>query len=135
MLAKMIEQLARELEMDSASLATQMPGVYEFPVDEDISAFISEIPYGFSITCTFAECPPKEKEEEFFTNALLANLYGQGTEGCILGLNDEAEKLILSRKVNYNIDYKEFRDIVEDFLNSVEFWQQEIKAYSGIKIA
>ncbi len=134
MLAKKIEQLANELEMDSASLATQMPGVYEFPVDENISAFISEIPHGFTLTCTIADCPPSEHDEEFYTQALLANLFGEGTDGCILGIDEEAKKLTLARKIDYEIDYKEFRDIVEDFLNTVEFWQQEVRVY-GTKIA
>jgi hypothetical protein len=132
MLAKYIQQLVKELEMQG-SLATEVPGVYDFPIDEEISVTISDIPQGFTMTSTFADAP-SENEELFYTQALLANLYGEGTEGCILGLDAEGEKLILSRKIDYNIEYKEFKDLIEDFLNNVEFWRDEVKVY-GTKVA
>ena len=126
-----MQQLTLELEIEG-SLATEIPGVYAFPVDDDVFVLISEIPRGFTLTCTFSECP-EGSEEEFYTQALLANLYGQGTDGCVLGLDAEGKRLTLSRKIDYTIEFQEFRDIIEDFLNSVDFWIDESKAY-GIKL-
>ena len=68
--------------------------------------------------------------EEFFTQALLAHLYSHGTEGSTLGLDAEGEISKLSRKIDYNINYQEFKDIIEDFTNTVEFCQQETGAYN-----
>src|SRR3989337_3543552 len=99
MLEKFIQQLTKELELEG-SLATEVPGVYSFPVDEDISVMIAEIPRGFTMTCTFSE-RPESNEEEFYTQALLANLYAEGTDGCVLGLDSEGKRIVLSRKIDY----------------------------------
>ena len=131
MLENFMKQLTKDLEIEE-SLDTGVPGVYMFPVDENIGIDISEIPHGFTLACTFGECP-EENEEEFYTHALLANLFGQGTDQSVLGLDAEAKRLSLSRKVDYPIEYREFRDMVEDFLNAVEFWNEESSAY-GTKI-
>jgi len=131
MLDKYIQKLSKEIGIEG-SLATEVPGVYAFPLDEDITVSITEIPHGFTMTCTFSECP-EENEEEFYTHALLANLYGEGTDGCVLGIDAEGKRLILSRKVDYDIEYNEFMDLVEDFMNSVDFWKDEAVAY-GTKL-
>lgn len=130
MLDKFMQQLAKDFEV--ASFATEVPGVYEIPVDEGIDVKIAPIPQGFAVTCSISDVP-NQFEEEFYTQALIANLYGKGTEGCVLGLNSEGKGLTLSREIDYNIEYKEFADLIEDFLNSVDFWRQEAQAY-GTKL-
>lgn len=130
MLAKFIQQLTKDLEIQG-SLATEVPGVYQFPIDDELTALISEIPQGFTMSCTFVDCP-KGNDEELFTQLLFANLYSEGTEGCIIGLDEEGLKLTLSRKIDYNIDYKEFKDLIEDFLNTIDFWRVEVKAYAKV---
>ena len=131
MLDKFIKQLTKDLELEG-SLATEVPGVYSIPVDEDTFVLISSIPRGFSLSCTICE-KPNENLEEFYTQALLANLFSKGTEGSILGLDSDGEEVILSRDVDWDINNQEFQYIIEDFLNSVEFWKKEVKAYYIIK--
>lgn len=129
MLDSFMQQLGKELELEN-SLSTEVPGVYAIPLDEDLNVLITEIPRGFELTCTVCESPT-EQQEEFYTQALFANLFSQGTEGCVLGLDATGEDVTLSRLVDYDINYQEFRDIIEDFLNSVEFWVQETGAYTN----
>lgn len=128
MLGNFIEQLVKDLELETP-LTTEVPGVYSFPLDEGLSILISEIPRGFSLMCFVCPCP-KNNEELFFTQMMLANLFGQGTRGAILGLNPEGTVLTLSLVIDYTFDYKEFRDTLEDFINSVDFWREEALAYS-----
>ncbi len=130
MLDTFMQQLTKELEIEG-SLATEVPGVYTIPVNENLSVLISEIPRGFSITCTMADSP-KKNEEEFFSQALLANMFGNGTDGCTLGLTEDGEQLILSRSIDYEVNFQEFTDVIEDFLNAVDLWRQEAKAYGTI---
>lgn len=131
MLDAFVQQLMKDMDIKE-SLATEVPGVYAIPVDENTTAVAATIPRGFSLRCDIGPINP-ENEDLFFSHALQANLFGQGTEGNILGLDGEGKKLILSREIDYNIEYKEFRDIIEDFLNSVDFWREEAQAY-GTKI-
>lgn len=123
MLDPFIQQLVKELEIEG-SLATQMPGVFRFPLEEDLTVIISDTPPGFTLTCNVA-ATPKVKEEEFYTRCLMGNLFGQGTKGAVLGLSEDGEWLTLSQNVNTHADYREFRDILEDFINSVDYWRSE----------
>lgn len=127
MLSEWIKKYSQEFELEDA-LETGIPGTYEYPIDEDISVMITEIPRGFSLKCSQIECP-SEINEEFFQHALFGNLYGQGTEGAVLGLDLEGKRLTLSRDIDYTIEYQDFKDILEDFLNSVDFWKREVASY------
>lgn len=129
MLDSFMQQLVKEMEIEE-SLASDVPGVYNLPIDEEITILISEIPRGFEFTCTVCECP-KKNLEEFFTSALFANLFAQGTEGCTLGLDAEGEFVTLSRTIDYEINFQEFRDMVEDFMNTVLQWKEETASYAN----
>lgn len=126
-LGSLIEQLVKDLELGTP-LTTEVPGVYSFPLDQGLSVIISEIPRGFSLKCSVCPLPLQTNEEYILTQAMLANLFGQGTRGSILGLSPEGSILTLTQVIDYTVDYKEFRDILEDFINSVDFWREEALA-------
>lgn len=128
MLENHIEQLTKELELEG-SLASEIPGVFAFPLEENLSISISGHSAGFALSCTL--CPaPKINQEAFLTRVMLGNLFGQGTRGAVLGLNEDGSQLTLAQVVDYNADYKEFRDVLEDFINSVDFWRAEAEKYN-----
>lgn len=127
MLDYYVQTLTKDLELEG-SLATQVPGVFQFPLDEDLRIEMSEKPPGFRLFCTL--CPvPKGKEEELYSRCLLGNLFGQGTKGAILGLNEDGSQLTLAQDVDYHAEYKEFKDILEDFINSVDYWREEAQKF------
>lgn len=121
MLEKYMEQFEEEMEQSLKGPA----GTYLIPLDDGINIVISKVPNGFSLFSEVIECP-KENEEEIYYQSLMANLFGQGTNGSILGLNDRGNLLTLSRVVDYNVEYKDFKEILEDFINSVDFWKDEV---------
>ena len=125
MLETHLQQLAKELELEG-SFATQVPGVFQFPLEEYLSVTLTAHSPGFSFSCSLGPIP-KVKETEFFTRLLLGNLFCQGTKGSVLGLNEEGNQLTLTQDIGYNVDYKEFRDALEDFVNSVDFWHLELQ--------
>ncbi len=128
MLDKFITELQQELQIEG-SLAGETPDTFNIPLGEDTSVILSPLPAGFSLTCNVIEAP-KEREDIFLENALRANLFGQGTEGAILGLSEDGTHVTLIKSVDSPIDYKTFKEIVEDFLNSVEFWRGEVLTHN-----
>jgi hypothetical protein len=128
MLKKMMEQFAKEMGVED-SFATEVPGVYQIPIDEGVNVLIQDIPSGFSIKCNIVDCP-KTGLAEYFTHIMGANLLGKETNGHVLGLNEEGDLIILSRDIDYDVDYKEFTYILEDFFNQVDFWRQETLAFN-----
>lgn len=128
-----LEKYMRELESEMGvqeSFATSTPGVYAIPLEEGVDIKISSLPEGFFLSCEVIEVP-SERLEAFYTEAMLGNLLGQGTKGAVLGLNVQGNLLTLTRVVDYNIDYKDFKELVEDFLNTVDFWRDEVMRHNA----
>ena len=120
----LMKQLSKDMEMEEP-FSTEFPGSYSMRLDQDIIINVTDLGQGgLSLTSTLAPCP-KENLEAFFTNAMLANLFGQGTKGAVLGLNTEGTKLTLAKIIDYQVDFKQFKDIMEDFINTVDFWRDE----------
>lgn len=128
-LENLMSQLEKELELEAGILKTKNYRVYTFPIDEESNIEIRPTPQeGILFHCTLANCP-QGNEEGFYRELLSANFFGIGTKGAILGLSEDGNQLTLSRLIEYNVEYKEFSDILEDFLNVADFWRQETLNY------
>lgn len=126
MLATFLPQLAEELDMDV--LEPTMPGVYLLPLDKDINITIATLPSGYTLNAQVTLCPENNKEG-FYLRALQANLFGQGTRGAVLALNENGNVLTLSKVVEYNSDYREFKETLEDFVSTIAFWRDEARTH------
>lgn len=123
-----MQELAKELEIED-SFATEVPGVFAIPLDEELILIVSSLPRdGISLKCTLTKIP-KKGGEEYVTALLRANLFGEGTDGAILGFDENGEYLTLCQEIDYDIDFPAFRNLIEDFMNSIDFWREETETY------
>lgn len=67
--------------------------------------------------------------EEFLMHSMEGNFLGRGTGSSVLALDENKEYLTLSLNIPYEITYKGFHEQLEDFVNYVSFWQDEIKTF------
>jgi hypothetical protein len=126
------KQLALELEL-SDNLKSDKPDSYVFTFSKTIDVNIKTISEGFFFSSDLGLCPEKNSEE-FFMLTMHANLFGLGTGGGIIGLNDEGKKLIFSLYYPKKTSYKQFKDLVEDFVNWVDMWlkkSEDARAYAS----
>ncbi len=123
MLDKYIKQFEQDLELPP--LSGLKPGVYRIDLNEGIRIVISTIPDGFLIFSELRELP-KDKKENIYYQSLTSNLFGQGTKGSLLGLNDQGNMLTISRTVDYNVEYKDFKEIIDDFINAIDYWNEQL---------
>lgn len=124
MLDTYIRQLSKELEFDEP-LEPSSPGVYDYALEEDLSIIISSIqPQGFSLTSVLGPYP-KDKEEEFLTLMMTGNLFNKETLGATLGLDPSGTQMTLSRVIEARVDYKEFKEILEDFFHVLSCWREQ----------
>ncbi|MGM0439569.1 MAG: type III secretion system chaperone [Chlamydiota bacterium] len=116
-----------ELEI-AGKPAAAAQGAYSIPVDEGLEVVVDEIPqHGYHLFSKVSDLPEGGDRESFYINAMRANLFGQGTGGGALGLDHEAHSLVLSQLLEGDASYSDFRDVIEDFINWVEFWQGEVQ--------
>ena len=132
MLQSFIPRLVNDLELGNVNLSSDVPGIYSLPLEDGLFINMTDIPEGFILKCNVAPYP-KVKEELFVTQAMLANLFGQGTKGAILGLNSDGTILTLTMIIDYPVDYKDFRNSLEDFINVMDFWREESKNPTPLK--
>lgn len=68
---------------------------------------------------------PENKREEFLMHVMKANFLGQGTGGLTIGLKEDESCLTLSLSLPYEMNYKTFKDSLEEFINYLDYWKQE----------
>jgi hypothetical protein len=66
---------------------------------------------------------PEKKREEFLMQLMKANFLGQGTGGATIGLKDDESCLTLSLHLPYEMNYKTFKDSLEEFINYLDYWK------------
>ena len=123
MIEGLLEQLAQELEIKN--FASSLPGVYTIPVDETLSITLKEQAGCLNFTAAIGDLPT-EKQEEFLMHAMHANLFGQGTTDGYLAISQETSRLTLTRVIDYTIDYRDFKDAVDDFIIACDLWIEEV---------
>jgi hypothetical protein len=126
-LDEFMKQLSKEMELEEP-LNAEMTGVYVLPLEEGPSLVITRTERGLSFTSTVADCPTI-KRAEFLQIMMESNLFGQGTGNAILGLDNKGKQITLSHHIEYDIGYNEFTEILEDFINYVDFWRDEAQNF------
>lgn len=124
MLKDFIRQFSKDIRAETP-LEASPPGVYEYLIADDLAILITEVqPYGFRLSSVLGPYP-KEKEETFLLSMMEGNLFGKETLGATLGLDREARQITLSRIIERRIDYREFKETMEDFYHIVNFWRDQ----------
>ena len=131
MINTFMEQLAKELELPP-EVAQDVGGKYALPMDDESIINLSDVPPGFSITANVCQVPERDLET-YYQHVLHGNLLGQGTSDAILGLSEDGKNLTLSMDIDYSVSYIEFKETVEEFLNTLDFWREETRAIKAGK--
>ena len=125
MLVDFLNKLANELALPSLSPPDKNK-VYSFLFSDDITLYFQDLSPGTFLYASLKECPKKEREE-LFLYLMQANLLGEGTGGAAIGMDEEEKYLTLSLSMPYEVNYMEFKEKVEDFINYLLYWREEIE--------
>ena len=132
MLEELVKAFAKELELKEPMSRGDSDG-YHFLLD-DTTLSINEAGAGFQLVATVGEIP-KEQVELFFSKMLRGNLFAQATSGAALGLDETGVKMILRYYHPIKANYREFKEHIEDFINTIDFWKQEVKSHQANPLA
>lgn len=124
---KYLTDLCEDLQMDT-KLKRNESGFYLLPLTSSLEIQIKPLDPGVFFFSLLLPCP-KVKKEELFIQLMKANLFGQGTLGSTIALDSTESRLTLSRAIPYDMNYRAFKEALEDFTNIVEYWREEIKHY------
>lgn len=121
-----ITTLAQDLELEEIPQRSK-EGVFALTLNEEFSFLVRETEERVILEAQVAPLP-QEKQEEVALMLMSANFLGQKTGSCALGLERNEKFLTLSCILPYDMDYKLFKLSVEEFVNYLSFWKEEIRA-------
>ncbi len=124
MLESFIATIAQDLELDETPKLVEK-NAYALQLNPTITLTVRALDPGVSFWSRIGECP-HVKREELFMQLMKANFLGQGTGGATLGLDAEEKFLTLSSVLPYDMNYKTFKDALEDFANYLDYWREEL---------
>lgn len=129
MLDRFIPMLIKDLDLGNTTLESGKPGIYHLPLD-DLRIAISTVDNTIVISCSIAPFP-KANEEGFATQIMQGNLFGKDTHDSVLGTTIDGNTLTLTHIIDYQVDYKSFKDILQDYINALDYWREQAVAQQG----
>ena len=124
MLEQYLQNLCSDLELPSPAPKDENKQ-YFLMLPPQIKVSLKELDPGYYLHATIGPCPTLKKED-LFIFLMKANFLGQGTGGSTIGLSDDENFLTLSLAIPYDMNYKSFRDTIEDFTNYIDYWKDEL---------
>lgn len=126
MLRDFLVEICKELAIVPPKLNEQK--IYPFRLTKEAEIELKDLDPGVSLQAKICPCPEK-KREDLFIYLMRANLLGQGTGGGRIGIDSDEKFLTLSLGLPYEINYKIFKDTLEDFANYLAFWRDEVAKF------
>lgn len=94
-------------------------------IDEETKLTFIETSSGFKVNSLITETP-KDLSEELLILLLKANFLGQGTKGGVIGLSEFETHFLFTKVVDEISSDLEFKEMVEDFVNYLNYWKSRI---------
>lgn len=107
-------------------------GYFQFPIQKDLIVSLRDLSPGIEITASLGPIST-QKKEELLIHLMKANFLGQGTGNQIIGMNVDEKFLTLSRSITYEINYQDFKEILEEFTNYLVYWKGEVKRMQNLQ--
>src|ERR1700722_14713200 len=124
MLEQLIHTLAEELEFEEIPKKEE-GNSYQVLLNPQLSIRMQELDQGISFWARIDACPAA-KREDLFILLMKANFLGQGTGGSTIALEENENFLTLSSIFPYDMNYKMFKEALEDFANYLDYWKEEL---------
>lgn len=124
MLEDYLPPLIEELELEETPPISKERALELF-LNPETKIAIQELDPGFFFRCDIDEIPQKRREDLYML-LMEANYLGQGTGRGTLSIEEEEKALFLSLMLPQDMEYNHFRDNLEDFINYVYYWRDEL---------
>ena len=123
MLEKLIEQFKKDYATEG-EITHSEAGVYKLPFEGGIVMQAIELEKGALLKGDIGP-KPEQNTESFLLKVMESNLFGTGTRGGVIGLQEDGKHLTLALELEDRCPYKTFKEKVEDFISVLDFWRNE----------
>ena len=130
MLEQHITRLTEELHLPPPQ-NKDANGYFPMLFADKVKIALRDLSPGFIIRGNIALLPKQDKEK-ILIYVMQANFLGQGTGKQVIGLDEEEKFLTLSLTIPYEVSYKKFKELVEEFVNYLFYWQGDIQKMQSL---
>ena len=127
MLQDFLAQVCVELELPPVQPVKKFA---TFRLNEEIEVQLRDLEPGFSFFSKVCACPAKRREDLFLV-LMRANYLGQMTGASRIGMSPDEKFLTLSLGLPYEMSYRTFRESLEDFVNFLLYWREEVHKFEA----
>lgn len=131
MLKPLIQQLLSSLGIEKIS--ENADGSYLIQFEPETKVVFRENPEKGITLCANLGSLSKKHTEKVMLALLSANLFGRETGNAMLGLDKEAKDVLLIEFLPEAIDFKNFHDAVELFVNYADCWKQDLPKLAEVR--
>jgi len=126
---RLLENLAENLNLDAIPQKDK-EGIFRLKLPPDFQIGISELSPGIFFSSIILPIPKEGSKEALFIHLMKANLMGQGTGGGAIGIDPTEKFFTLSQSFTFEMSYQFFKESLEDFLNYISYWKEEIVRFN-----
>jgi hypothetical protein len=128
MIESHLADLEKHLRIRALRGENELKGYFTLTINED-QIVLKDLNPGCYMRTIIAPLSQARERENFFIHLMKANFLGQGTGGSVIAIDPDEKFLILSHAYPYEINYRQFKETLELFINYLEFWRTEIKKF------
>lgn len=105
---------------------------YLLELNPELSLTVKPLGQGMFLQANL--CPiPDGNKEDFYMMLMKANLLGQRTGDAAIGMDSNEKSLTLSAEFPYEMEYKVFKEKIEDFANYIDYWKEEVAKWQALQ--
>ena len=128
MLKELLQKFASDVGEELNSIVKEQKEDMHLKVSPSLEVVLRELKPGILFSSTIGPVP-KERKEELFSYLMHANVLGQGTGGAALGMSQDEKFLTLGLSLDYDINYTDFKERLEEFSNFTVYWKEELERF------
>ena len=117
-----------DFKLEASSSIVEKGGLFTYEIEPNLSLSMRELNPGLVLTSQLGVCP-KQKREALFSFLMHANFLGQGTGKAAIGLDNDEKFLTLTSPIPYEINYRDFKEKLEEFVNFTVYWKEELERF------
>jgi hypothetical protein len=126
MIREFLSQACTELDLPTPALNERK--AFPFVLGKEVEVEIRDLEPGVSFFSKMCLCPVKAREDLFMV-LMRANYLGQSTGATRIGMSGDEKYLTLSSSMPYELNYRTFRESLEDFINFLLYWREEVEKF------
>ena len=129
MLESFLQTVVEELDLGEVPKKEES-GFYSFKLNAQTSIAMQKRDPGFFFRSNIGLCPTNRREDLFIL-LMKANFLCQGTGKAVIGMDENEKFLTLSLVLPYDMNYKSFKEALEDFANYLDYWKAELVRHAS----